>query len=161
MPRRNHHRWCNKWLVSLHVILITRRKYRATRQRLSWLPTDTKNHIGGFLAQATKYPIYAGPLAATTDRGKLEEHGLLRLYTSRNQPLARSYIGNFLFRTHSFRGLWVSLFTHLRRNLCTGDFKFDFTPVGEPADLHRMAAVRTGTVFSPSSDNAGSTQTLR
>ncbi|HER9911051.1 TPA: ribonuclease J [Streptococcus pyogenes] len=108
-----------------------------------------EDHIGGipFLLKQANIPIYAGPLALALIRGKLEEHGLWREATvyeiNHNTELAFKNMSVTFFKTtHSIpEPVGIVIHTPQGKIICTGDFKFDFTPVGDPADLQRMAAL--------------------
>ncbi|MBQ8219519.1 MAG: ribonuclease J [Bacilli bacterium] len=108
-----------------------------------------EDHIGGipFLLQQVKIPkIYAPNQAKELIEKKLEERNIkyknLKVYTE-DTILKTKYFNIEFFRTtHSIPDSHgISITTPNGIIVMTGDFKFDFTPVGPMANLQKMAEI--------------------
>ena len=108
-----------------------------------------EDHIGSipFLLQHVNIPdIYAPNQAKELIALKLEDRNIrydnLHVYTNETKLKYKNIEVEFFKVTHSIpdsHGICVT--TPNGRIVTTGDFKFDFTPIGPMADLHKMAEI--------------------
>ena len=108
-----------------------------------------EDHIGGIpnLLQAVNIPaIYAPNQAVGLIRKKLEDRNIgynnLYVYTEDTKIKFKTMDVEFFRTTHSIpdsHGIVIN--TPNGTIVTTGDFKFDLTPIGPMANLHKMAAI--------------------
>lgn len=123
-----------------------------------------EDHIGGipFLLQTVNIPaIYAPNQAVGLIKRKLEEKNIqyknLFIYTEKTFVRFKHIQVEFFQTTHSIpdsHGICVT--TPNGIIVATGDFKFDFTPIGPVANIHKMAEIgsRGVTMLLSDSTNA-------
>ena len=108
-----------------------------------------EDHIGGitFLLQKEKIPvIYAPRIAVSLIKNKLEDNHLnyqnLETYDKDSVFKFKHFTVEFVNTTHSIPDSFAVVI-HTPQGIIfeTGDFKFDLTPIGPMADLHKIARI--------------------
>ncbi len=108
-----------------------------------------EDHIGGipFLLQAINIPaIYSPNQAAGLIRKKLEERNInyknLYVYDENTKVKFKTMSVEFFRTTHSIPDSHgIVIHTPNGNIVTTGDFKFDLTPIGPMANIHKMASI--------------------
>lgn len=108
-----------------------------------------EDHIGGitFLLQSVKIPIiYAPKIASDLINKKLDEKVIkfkdIEIINKDSHIKTKYFDIEFVNTTHSIPDSFaVSITTPNGTIFETGDFKFDTTPIGPMADLHKMARI--------------------
>ncbi|MBQ9854234.1 MAG: ribonuclease J [Bacilli bacterium] len=108
-----------------------------------------EDHIGGipFLLNQVKIPkIYAPVQAKELIEKKLDERNIkyknLYAYTEKTKLKTKYFNIEFFRTTHSIPDSHgISISTPNGVIVMTGDFKFDFTPIGPMSNLHKMAEI--------------------
>ncbi len=108
-----------------------------------------EDHIGGipFLLQQVNIPkIYAPTQAKELIEKKLEERNIkyknLKTYTEETNLKTKYFNIEFFRTTHSIPDSHgISITTPNGIVVMTGDFKFDFTPIGPMSNLQKMAEI--------------------
>jgi ribonuclease J len=108
-----------------------------------------EDHIGGipFLLQLINIPIIYAPKQATElIKRKIEERNIkyknINIYTEKTRVKYKYFDIEFFNTTHSIpdsHGL--AIHTPNGTIVMTGDFKFDFTPIGPMSNIHKMAEI--------------------
>ena len=106
-----------------------------------------EDHIGGltFLEQSVKIPkIYAPLVASDLIRKKLVEKHMpddnLEVYNKDTVMEFKNFKVEFVNTTHSIPDSFA-IVVHTPNGIIihTGDYKFDMTPIGPMADIHKLA----------------------
>ena len=120
-----------------------------------------EDHIGGipFLLQSVNIPkIYAPAQAKELIDKKLEERNIkyknLIIYDENTKIKTKYFNIEFIRTTHSIPDSHgISINTPNGTIVMTGDFKFDLTPIGPMADIHKMARIGANKVRLLMSDS--------
>ena len=108
-----------------------------------------EDHIGGisFLLQNVNIPvIYGAKTSIDLIKNKLEDRQIgynnLEIVTEDSIIKSKYFTIEFITTTHSIPDSFgIVLHTPNGTIVSTGDFKFDLTPIGPMADLHKMAKI--------------------
>ena len=108
-----------------------------------------EDHIGAipFLLQTVEIPaVYAPNQAVGLIKRKLEERNIqyknLFVYNEQTKVKFKNMSVEFFMTTHSIPDSHgICIHTPNGTIVTTGDFKFDFTPIGPMANLHKMAEI--------------------
>ena len=128
---------------------ITYLKQNENRIKALLITHGHEDHIGGisFLLSSVKIPvIYAPKIAADLINKKLEEKNMsydnMQIITNDLNVKTRYFDIEFVNTTHSIPDSFaISIDTPNGVIFETGDFKFDLTPIGPIADIHKMAKI--------------------
>jgi len=120
-----------------------------------------EDHIGGlpYVLKNLNVPVYGTKLTMGLIENKLREVNMLRqtkrhVINERSEVQLGSIKATFFRTYHSIPdSVGICLETPEGIIVHTGDFKFDFTPIGRPADLHRMAEIGQKKVLCLLSDS--------
>ena len=128
---------------------ITYLKQNEKRIKALFITHGHEDHIGGisFLLQSVNIPvIYAPKIAADLINKKLQEKNIgyknIEIITKDLIVNFKNFKVEFVNTTHSIPDSFA-LAIHTPNGVIfeTGDFKFDLTPIGPMADIHKMAEI--------------------
>lgn len=126
---------------------VTYLKNNESKIKALFITHGHEDHIGGisFLLQNVKIPvIYAPVIAADLIKNKLKDRNIgynnLEVYNANSEYSFKHMSVSFFATTHSIPDSYgIAVKTPNGTIVNTGDFKFDLTPIGPIANLHKMA----------------------